>query len=54
MQGPDHEGWYTSTIELAEGRHEYKFVIDGKTLEPDPGNPVDWGKKHSSVVWARP
>jgi mono/diheme cytochrome c family protein/peroxiredoxin len=54
MQGPDREGWYTSTIELAEGRHEYKFVIDGKTLEPDPGNPVEWGKKHSSVVWARP
>jgi len=54
MQGPDRDGWYTTTIELAEGRHEYKFVLDGKTLEPDPGNPVAWGKKHSSVVWARP
>jgi 1,4-alpha-glucan branching enzyme len=54
MQGPDGEGWYTTTLELAEGRHEYKFVMDGKDWERDPGNPVVSGKKHSSVVWAKP
>ena len=40
-------------LELPEGRHEYKFVVDGK-MERDPGNPVVWGKKQGSVVWARP
>ena len=54
MQGPDADGWYTTTLELPEGRHEYKFVIDGKTWERDPGNPVVWYKKQGSVVWARP
>jgi hypothetical protein len=54
MQGPDRDGWYTTTLELPEGRHEYKFVIDGKTWERDPGNPVVWYKKQGSVVWARP
>jgi peroxiredoxin len=54
LKGPDADGWYTTSIELAEGRHEYKFVVDGKTLTGDPGNPVESGKNHSSVLWARP
>ncbi len=54
MQGPDADGCYTTTVELPEGRHEYKFVIDGKTMERDPGNPIVWHKKQGSVVWARP
>jgi thiol-disulfide isomerase/thioredoxin/mono/diheme cytochrome c family protein len=29
MQGPDEDGWYTTTVSLPQGRHEYKFVIDG-------------------------
>ncbi len=54
MQGPDADGWYTTTISLPEGRHEYKFVVDGTKWVSDPGNPVEWGKKRNSVVWARP
>jgi thiol-disulfide isomerase/thioredoxin/mono/diheme cytochrome c family protein len=54
LQGPDAEGWYATSVELAEGRHEYQFVVDGKTWTSDPGNPVESGKKHSSVLWARP
>ena len=54
MRGPDGEGWYTTTLELPEGRHEYKFLVDGKTWTADPGNPVEWGKKRNSVLWARP
>jgi hypothetical protein len=54
MQGPDSDGWYTTTIELSEGRHEYKFVVDGKSLNSDPGNPVESGKNRNSVLWVRP
>jgi peroxiredoxin/mono/diheme cytochrome c family protein len=54
MQGPDAEGWYTTSISLPKGRHEYKFVVDGTKWTSDPGNPVEWGKKRNSVVWARP
>ena len=54
MQGPDAEGCYTTTISLPAGRHEYKFVVDGTKWLPDPGNAVEWGKNHNSVVWARP
>ena len=54
LQGPDGEGWYTTTAEVAPGRHEYKFVVDGKIWTADPGNPIESGKKHNSVLWARP
>jgi len=37
--GLDSEGWYTTTVELAEERHEYEFLIDGKNPETDPGTP---------------
>ncbi len=30
---------FTATVELPEGKHEYKFVEDGKTWRPDPLNP---------------
>jgi hypothetical protein len=54
MDGPDAGGWYSTVLELAPGRHEYKFVIDGETWKSDPGNPDDAGFYHNSVLWAGP
>ena len=54
LQGPDDEGWYTTTIEVPEGRSEYKFVVDGTKWTVDPGNPVESGKNRNSVLWAKP
>jgi peroxiredoxin len=50
MEGPDAEGWYTASVELAPGEHEYKFVLDGKTWRSDPGNRERKGKNLNSVV----
>lgn len=38
MDGPDSEGFFTADAELAAGRYEYKFVINGTVWRPDPGN----------------
>jgi Glycogen recognition site of AMP-activated protein kinase len=38
MLTPGDGGLWTTTVELAEGRYEYKFVVDGQWME-DPDNP---------------
>lgn len=40
MDGPDAEGRYTTQLKLKPGVYEYKFVLDGTTWRPDPGNPL--------------
>ena len=50
MSGPDHDGWYQTTLRLPEGRHEYKFVVDGKTWKNDPGNSLQTGAENNSVI----
>lgn len=50
MAGPDENGFYTTTVAFNKGRHEYKFVIDGKIWKPDPGNREQTGEYHNSVV----
>jgi peroxiredoxin len=50
MDGPNEAGWYTKSIELAPGDYEYKFVLDGTTWRPDPGNRERAGEYHNSVV----
>jgi 1,4-alpha-glucan branching enzyme len=50
MKGPDTDGFYSSTIVLEKGYHEYKFVIDGKIWKQDPGNRAQTGLYHNSVV----
>lgn len=50
MQGPDKDGFYTSTEKLPSGSHEYKFVIDGKIWKQDPGNRDQTGYYHNSVI----
>ncbi|HWB10612.1 MAG TPA: redoxin domain-containing protein [Pirellulales bacterium] len=49
LDGPDPEGFYSTRLPLKAGRHEYKFVLDGKLWRADPGNP-DIGKNRSSVL----
>jgi len=50
MTGPDADGYYSATLKLPGGRHEYKFVLDGKVWTSDPSNPVQNGKDHNSVL----
>jgi len=50
LQGPDAEGFYSTTIELEEGSYEYKFVLDGSQWKHDPGNPDQDGFFNNSVL----
>lgn len=50
MDGPNSEGWFTTTAELKPGQYEYKFVLDGKGWRSDPGNRERTGYYHNSVL----
>ncbi len=50
MRGPDQAGFYTRAIDLSAGKHEYKYVIDGKIWKYDPGVREQEGFYHNSVV----
>lgn len=50
MDGPDAKGRYTTKLTLKPGVHEYKFVIDGEHWRADPGNPLEQGDYHNSVL----
>ncbi|WP_010581782.1 redoxin domain-containing protein [Schlesneria paludicola] len=50
MTGPDATGRYSTTIRLKPGRHEYKFMIDGKILQNDPGNLQIVGRKENNLL----
>jgi thiol-disulfide isomerase/thioredoxin len=54
MEGPDAQGVYSTKIKLKAGRHEYKFVIDGKTWRADPGNPELVGDYGNSLLRIAP
>jgi thiol-disulfide isomerase/thioredoxin len=54
MSGPDPDGYYQALLKLPEGRHEYKFVIDGKVWKSDPSNPIQIGPHHNSVLALKP
>ena len=36
LAGPDREGWWSITLSLGPGRHEYLFLLDGKQWRADP------------------
>ena len=40
MTGPDDQRSYTVALELARGRYEYKYVLDGRHWLADPDNPI--------------
>jgi 1,4-alpha-glucan branching enzyme len=50
MDGPDNDGWFTTTAELAPGQYEYKYVLDGKGWRSDPGNRERTGFYLNSVL----
>ena len=52
MQGPDREGRFTIRLKLKAGRHEYRYRIDGREWQSDPGNPVQAGFYNNSVLQA--
>jgi hypothetical protein len=50
MSGPDQDGFYSASLELPPGRHEYKFFVDGKKWRVDPANPVQVGRRNNSLL----
>lgn len=51
----DDKGVYRATVDVAPGRHQYKFVLDGSTWREDPFAPDGWvddgfGGKNGVVV----
>ena len=36
LNGPDKDGWWSITLPLPDGRHEYLFLIDGRMWLTDP------------------
>jgi hypothetical protein len=40
LHGPDASGHWTADVELPEGRHEYQFLVNGKTWVTDPNAPI--------------
>ncbi len=36
LEGPDDAGRWTTRIALPEGRHEYLFLVDGRSWQTDP------------------
>ncbi len=51
MEGPDADGVYSTRLALKPGRHEYKFVIDGKIWRYDPANRAQAGFYRNSVLF---
>jgi len=53
LRGPDASGHWTANIELPEGRHEYQFLVDGKTWVTDPRasthRPDGFGRENAVV-----
>ena len=45
----DDDGVWSVLVDLPEGKHEYKFVVDGQWVA-DPENPVTAGEYGNSVV----
>ncbi len=46
MNGPDPEGWWGGHVVLANGVHQYKFIVDGQRWLADPQNPIGLDDGH--------
>jgi predicted alpha/beta superfamily hydrolase len=51
MDGPDAEGVFKTTLILPKGRHEYKFVINGRTWRTDPDNPYQTEGFRNAILY---
>jgi hypothetical protein len=54
MDGPDAQNRFSTKLVLKPGRHEYKFVIDGKDWRHDPGNLQQVGMYNNSLLTLPP
>jgi hypothetical protein len=54
MDGPNEKGEFTTHLTLPPGRHEYKFVVEGKKWRHDPSNPRQVGTYHNSELVLSP
>ncbi|MEX0641562.1 MAG: redoxin domain-containing protein, partial [Pirellulales bacterium] len=50
MDGPDADGGFKTSLDLAPGQYEYKFVLDGTVWRFDPGNRERKGYFLNSVL----
>ena len=50
MEGPDSSGQFEKKMVLDAGEYEYKYVIEGKASRQDPGNRLQTGGYHNSVL----
>ena len=50
MDGPDHEGRFSTRLKLKKGTYEYKFVLDGQNWETDPNNVWQTGPYQNSLL----
>jgi peroxiredoxin/mono/diheme cytochrome c family protein len=50
MTGPDAQNLFTTKVLLKAGQHEYKFLLEGKDWRPDPGNLIQTGAYHNSLL----
>ena len=54
MIGPDSRNLFTTKVVLKPGKHEYKFLLEGKDFRPDPGNISQAGIYHNSLLTLPP
>lgn len=51
MDGPDADGVFQTTLTLPKGRHEYKFVINGRAWSTDPDNPYQTEGFRNAILY---
>lgn len=54
MEDPDRDGVWTASYRIPDGRHEYKFVINGSDWIPDPLREVSSGADGNSFLLVGP
>jgi peroxiredoxin len=54
MSGPNADGRYTATLVLKPGKHEYKFVLEGRDWRSDPANRQQAGFFGNSLLVIEP
>ena len=50
LDGPDAQGFYTTTVAVAPGQYKYKYVHDGNKYRHDPANWRQTGFFNDSVL----
>jgi hypothetical protein len=51
LDGPDAQGFFTTTVVVPGGRYKYKYVHDGQKYRHDPANWRQTGFFNDSDLW---